>query len=620
MKTKNLMNKKLFAILTITLLSISTFLITSPTSAMAIPITVTVDDATANHTTNYGVTFRTLTSGTVYGVELIFPDDFDVTAASLVGSVNIGHGELFKPSGEQTIVYVVSEPTVIPEGRIIALELGNIKNIAAEGEYNLTVTTVSYFDIIDGPYQSENFTINPELTVNPPEGPIQTQVTLTGMYFGANQAVDITLDNALTIASVTTNSTGGFTTTYTMDTIDYEFMFNATDADGYSAQTYFWMDTPEVYVEPYRGVPGNVLNVTGDYFSANADVDITWEIGQPNETHLNNTTTDENGHFEATFTLPNQDPGWYEVTAVDENSYEGSDDVFILEPVLQLDTDKAIVGSTVQAISTGFSANSSIDFIWDKDGPTETTLASGTTTALGAFNVTFTVPNVALGDYNVTAIDANLKQDFAEISIENTVVRLNSTYAIVGSTVQVTGEGFAASSSVALTWNETTLSTVQTSSDGIFNTTFTVPHAIGGIYVINATDAENNTAIALLILEPSVTTNVTEGAAGTAVTATGTGWAASQPFSLHLSPGELGPKVTNSTTNSTGDFTVTFIVPALDSYVYYVDVSYDGLDFENYDYARFWLLPGITLTPRQWIRNKHSRHKLHRKHNHYDQI
>jgi len=59
----------------------------------------------------------------------------------------------------------------------------------------------------------------------------------------------------------------------------------------------------------------------------------------------------------------------------------------------------------------------------------------------------------------------------------------------------------------------------------------------------------------------------------------------------------LGPKVAESSTNAKGSFSVTFTVPKISPGWYYVDVSYDGIYFEDYDYKMFHVTPQITLSP-----------------------
>ena len=599
MKKNHQVNKKSCAFLIITFLAISAILITPTVGALPPLInTVTVDNPTASQTTNFGIAFTTHSSGIVYAIEMIFPDGFDISNAKLAGAVNLAQGELYSISNTQTLTYILNNPSVIPAARTIGLEIGNIQNIAAEGQYQLTLTTRSYTDIIDGPYQSDNFTINPQLTIDPQIGQIQTEVTLTGMYFGAYQTINITLNNNPTpVKTATTDNVGTFIETYTISTVDIGHMFNATDEDGYSAQAYFQMNYPTVTVEPFEGVIGNVMNITGNYFSADANVDITWDLGGPTETFLNSTTTDNTGYFEATFTIPDADSGYNLVAAVDENGVEGDGLTYVLEPTLELTPDQTIIGSSVTAKATSFSSNSNIDLILDMGGPQETALTSALTNIDGDVNITFTVPNVPLGDYNITAIDESFKEAYAGISITQYALWLNETSDVVGSGLQLKGQGFDASSLITIAANGTTIATATTDNNGAFFANITIPNTFNGIYLVTATDPTNHIASQLFNLRPNVVTNVTQGPAGTIVNAIGTGWAGSKPFSLHLSPDFIGLKVANSVTNATGNFNITFTVPALISGFYYVDVSYDGLNYQNYNYATFVILPGIILTP-----------------------
>ena len=58
-------------------------------------------------------------------------------------------------------------------------------------------------------------------------------------------------------------------------------------------------------------------------------------------------------------------------------------------------------------------------------------------------------------------------------------IQLNPTSGVVGTSVTVTGTGFAANSAISLTFDSTqvTIPTTTTNSNGAFTTTFTVPQA-----------------------------------------------------------------------------------------------------------------------------------------------
>lgn len=589
---------RVFAIISITLLVMSAFLATPMGSATPVPlVTVTPDDATAAKTTDYGITFTTTSSGFICSLEIIFPDGFDLSSATLGSVVNLGPGALSNPGHTQTLRYTVMNPTVIPAGRIIAIQINSIGNIASAGNYNLTATTTDYMDIIDGPATSEVFTIKPLLTVNPEEGFIQTQVDITGAYFAANQLVTLTFNDTV-IDTITTNEAGNFSTTYTITTsTDYECYFNATDAEGNFEAAYFWIMSPQLYFAR-SAIAGSVVTLAGEGFASNSNVDIVWDLGEATETLLGSTTTNAAGSFENfTFTVPNGASGYHSLTATDADGNIGEDYFSIPNPRISLDYHDGVQGSTINVAGRGFSAESDITLTWDAGGPTEAELSTTTTAANGTFTTTFTVPNVAVGTYNITATDENLKEDSTEFEVLSALLRLNATYAIVGAHIQAAGEGFTANNLITITWNGTQIATTATNAYGVFNTTITIPQGTTGVYIIEAQDQTSKTASIYFDLEPTVTLNIYAAGAGTVVIATGSGWAATTAFSLHLSPGMLGLKVANSTTDANGNFNVTFIVPPITAYMYYVDVSYDGIDYEDYGYTMFLVTPAITLTP-----------------------
>ena len=320
MGIKKLMNKKrLPAIIAILLLLMPAFMTTVVANGESDAIvTVTPDDPTAAQTTDYGITFTTNSSGTVAVLEIIFPDGFDLSGVELDAVVNIGDGTLFNPSNTQTIVYEVTNPVVIPAGRVIALQLTNIVNINTAGNYTVTAVSGTFFGILDGPSDSGNFTINPTLTVNPEEGAVETEVEIEGAYFGAYKEVTLTFDDEV-IETLTTDEVGGFSTTYTIDTsIGYDYYFNATNEDGFFAEAEFYLRSPDIDLDQHSGIPNMEVVVSGDGFASDSNVDVFWELGGATETLLATATTNSSGSFEnVTFTVPDEETGYYEITAVD---------------------------------------------------------------------------------------------------------------------------------------------------------------------------------------------------------------------------------------------------------------------------------------------------------------
>jgi hypothetical protein len=594
---KNLTKTKLFTLTTIILLASSIFMTAPITAGKIMSTTVTPTDPTATQTTNYAITFIPYNSGIIYAMEMIFPDDFNVSGAEMVAAINLGPGKLTNPDHDQTLRYTVDDPTVIPEGRIIAIELSNIKNPAFAGEYNITTTTRSYTAIIDGPEDSQIFRISPVLTTNPEYGGVNSEVNITGHYFGANQDVEV-IFNGTSIANVTANANGYFTFNYTIAAAPdsyFEVFFNATQTDGCTAYAEFGGWGPELYIYPNPGAPGIQAAMYGDGFTKNTAVTITWDINGT-AINLGTATTDEYGYFEYNVTIPNVAKGLYNITGTDGTN-TALTYFTISDPVLLVHYSNALAGSLNQLRGNCFTSENNVTLTWDAGGATEADLGTATSDVYGRFLVNFTVPDVTLGTYNVTAIDENLKTATVEVNVVPAVIDLNETYGTVGSSVNIVGESFAANSYINITWNGTQIAATTTNAEGTFNTTITIPNTCNGDYLIAAQDNTGQTGTYFFEVIPAIEINVDHGPTGTEVTATGTGWNSSTAFSLHFSPYSLGVKVAESTTDINGSFSVTFTVPQLAPDSYFVDFSYDGLDYEDYDFVMFEVTPQITLTP-----------------------
>lgn len=592
-----------FAKIIIMLMLLSMVVATIPLVTASIPAYATPVDNTAAKTTDYGVTIHNGYPGVIAYVQFDFPDGFNISATNVSDIVNLGDGRIVR-FVNQTLLYVVDYPVFIPEDIILAFKFTDIVNPSLAGMYHLHFKTYQYNSTIDEysilqDGETDDFNINPYLRVTPHYGPTGSEVQLIGQYFPAGASVNLYFDGA-SIGTVTANSTGQFATNYTITTLstpntEVELVFLANITSGLSAEAEFYLQPPMLLRDYYSVIPGDTVTLEGYYFKASSSVELYWAQGTVDEVHLGTVTTDAEGFFETTITVPNQPIGLYNVTAVDTSGGSAYTTLSMATASLRLTPTRGVAGASIAASGTYFSRNTTVTLLWDTAG-TNTTLTTANTTAAGRFQANFTIPNVAAGNYTVTARDVN-RSATANFTVVVCIIQLNTTYGTVGSSLNIIGGGFTANSSVAISWNGTTIATPIANATGAFNRTITIPHAVGGYYVIQGLDTAGRNASEIFILRGDVTVSVVNGTAGTIVRAIGTGWNASTAFSLHLSPGSLGPKITNATTDVNGDFNVTFIVPAMRYGYYFVDVSYDGLDFQNYDYEMFSVLPGIILTP-----------------------
>jgi hypothetical protein len=178
-------------------------------------------------------------------------------------------------------------------------------------------------------------------------------------------------------------------------------------------------------------------------------------------------------------------------------------------------------------------------------------------------------------------------------------IQLNQTSGVVGTSVAVSGTGFAANSPISLTFDSTILTTsITTSPAGGFTTTFIVPSATHGIHTVTATDSSssNNAAIATFTVAPNLITSPTSGPSGTSVTASGTGFVANSPITVTFNGTTVSTSPSTVMTDATGSFfSATFIVPSSTAGVKTINVAdADG----NSDTASYTVTAqSITLTP-----------------------
>jgi hypothetical protein len=222
-------------------------------------------------------------------------------------------------------------------------------------------------------------------------------------------------------------------------------------------------------------------------------------------------------------------------------------------PQITLNPTSGQVGDSVSISGSGFAASSAITATF---GGSAVTLSGTTTTdADGAFTgATFTVPASTAGGHTVEVTDAS--SNFADATFTVTPkITLNPTSGPVGTTVTVTGTGFAGTSTVTIKFDGVTQTTVPptvtTSAVGSFTCTFNVPSASLGPHTVSATDAAANAA--------SATFTVTGGGF---CAITSRGWEDLDTFKLIFTPDvPINPSYYRVTATNPGQFSYNVLKP-----------------------------------------------------------
>jgi len=176
----------------------------------------------------------------------------------------------------------------------------------------------------------------------------------------------------------------------------------------------------------------------------------------------------------------------------------------------------------------------------------------------------------------------------------------------VGSSLRVAGNYFYANGALTFMWdnsiNITPSGGVATNGTGFFNTTVTIPSTPMGAHNLTIIDANNQVFRIIVYVEPTLALNPTRGQVGTTVTATGTGFPASSGTTV-INATLQWPAITNwiasAFVDSSGSFTVTFVVPQSAGGVFTV-MAYSNTSLTVFVWranATFTVTPSFYVTP-----------------------
>ncbi len=248
---------------------------------------------------------------------------------------------------------------------------------------------------------------------------------------------------------------------------------------------------------------------------------------------------------------------------------------FTIIPGITATPSPANVGDTITVAGSGFSSSVGVTIYYDT-----TSVGTKTCDSYGAFTgFTFTVPASVEGSHTVKAQETSTptNNDTATLEVDPDIA-INPTSGAVSDTITLTGDGFDASSTVTITFDGTAVvtspATVTTSSVGTLpTTTFTVPESSRGSHTVKAQDAGTNYDTATFTVGQKITINPTSGPSGATATVTGTGFAASSTITIKYNNVVVTTSPATVTTNTSGNFSATFTVPAGDAGTYVVQAS-----------------------------------------------
>jgi hypothetical protein len=327
----------------------------------------------------------------------------------------------------------------------------------------------------------------------------------------------------------------------------------------------------------------------------------------------------------------------------------------ITQATITLDPDTGATGDSISMDGSDFNASTAVYIYFSSDSASVgeaidsdvtiyelvKTVSSATVGSDGIFtNQSFNVPsrltdgdtteNVTNGNYYVYATNDSTSGTIlavADFAVESSAdITLAPDDGPIGATIDIDGDGFAASTAVYIYFSSDsasvgeaidsdvtiyellkTVSNTTVGSDGIFSTTFPVPSALtdgdttenvtnGSYYVYAAYSNDTILARALFSVTSAagtITLNPKEGAVGDTVAIQGTGFSASTNISARFDGTAVAIQSGTSTTSSSGSFSISIKIPDSSAGTHTVSVVVSSQEVK----ADFKVKPKAVMTP-----------------------
>ncbi len=249
-------------------------------------------------------------------------------------------------------------------------------------------------------YAERTFTVQSGLTVDPEEGQVGDDVTVTGRGYGKDET-GIQLyfggQRVLEDISIEADEHGFWIESFAVPPSVRGIHVINTQPSVIPRHATFTVG-PGITLDPDSGSPGQTITVTGGGFVAGeSHIKILFD-GEELETGIE---AGNRGQWEESFDVPEMPAGEYDVTAEGHQTKDAPGRTFAIVPGIELSPDEGHVGMNVTATGRGFAADEDVTVFYEDE-----VSANVTTDEKGTFEVVFAVPESRHGPRQVTAEDA----------------------------------------------------------------------------------------------------------------------------------------------------------------------------------------------------------------------
>lgn len=264
-----------------------------------------------------------------------------------------------------------------------------------------------------------------EMTIDPEEGPVATEVEITGTDFSSDEDITIEYDgDEVDVDGDDETDDDGDFTSYILipESIAGDHTITVTVASN-EVEAEFTVE-PEIIVSPTSGEADTTLTVSGTGFGRREDVVVYF-----NSAGMATVTTDSRGSFDATFSVPEFEEGIYDIEAEDEDENLDTAKFTVTVPssptpapapsptpaptpalpptVLNISSTSGKIGTDLVISGAGFEADATITIKYDEE-----VVSTANADSYGIFVSIFKVPTSKSGDHTVTVSDGTNTEEF----------------------------------------------------------------------------------------------------------------------------------------------------------------------------------------------------------------
>jgi hypothetical protein len=484
--------------------------------------------------------------------------DFSIVAAISLAPAFGAVGNTSTVTGSGFIYAAGFQPiTLLTFDSIDILNHGSPPVVAANGSWSQVFTvpadsagikSVVADDASGEGAPSANYTVLPELFITPSHATVGTAgIAISGTGFTNGDAITaITVGGVVPTTETCTAqhvaANGSWSGTFTIPAVPSGSQSVAiTDLDDGTVDTSMTID-PKIVVTPSHAIVGTAgITVTGSGFTAGDHIMTFTEGGiTPPVNTCFGALVAVDGSWSGTFTQPAIIGGINVLTAAEIHDTASVN--FTTDPAISLTPSNGHVGLTgVVVTGSGFGNTQAVStFHFNGVTPATQTVTAQTTSAVGAFTGTFTVPAAAAGAEPVFAQDASGKNASVNFTVTPKITLIPSATGHVATTITVQGTGFTAAEHIsAFTFDGVTppINTILggggalVGATGNWSGTFVVPAHAKATVVVAATDGSEGPINTPFSVTPAISLNPTSGLEGIIVTVTGSGF--TNPSTIH---------------------------------------------------------------------------------------